>query len=111
MKRVVYNLRNINDVGIEQKICDLWVNGKYIKKVEDARNDNVTILYGDTEYCVSLQLYIVLNKISYDKLIKMAEKLSNIDNRTEFTNKVKDELQNFMKKLKIYFNTFMDKEL
>ena len=111
MKRVVYNLRNINDVGIEQKICDLWVNGKYIKKVEDARNDNVTILYGDTEYCVSLQLYIVLNKRSYDKLIKMAEKLSNIDNRTELTNKVKDELQNFMKKLKIYFNTFMDKEL
>lgn len=110
MKKVVYNLKNINDAGIEQKISELWVKGKYLKNKEDLENHNVTILYEDIEYSVSIELYIALNKKNYEELIKLAEKLSRIDYRTELTEKSKNELQNFMKKLKIYFITFMDKE-
>ena len=110
MKKVVYNLKNINDAGIEQKISELWVKGKYLKNKEDLENHNVTILYEDIEYCVSIELYIALNKKNYEELIKLAEKLSRIDYRTELTEKSKNELRNFMTKLKLYFITFMDRE-
>lgn len=110
MKKVVYNLKNINDAGIEQKISELWVKGKYLKNKEDLENHNVTILYEDIEYCVSIELYIALNKKNYEELITLAEKLSRIDYRTELTEKSKNELRNFMTKLKLYFITFMDRE-
>lgn len=109
MKKIIYTLKNINDDGIEQKICELWTRAQYIKK----EKHNVTFIYEGDEYCVSLELYFAINRKSYAELLKMVEKLSKVDYKISVTGneKIIDEVRIFAKKFQIYLATFRNKEL
>ena len=100
MEKIIYNIKDINDEGIEETLYNLWINGKILEN----EGRYLRFLYEGNEHCISLEFYRGFMGKSYLELSNMVEKLRKLNPRiTEIENgKLKDEFQKFINKFQIY---------
>ena len=100
MEKIIYDIKNLKDTGIAEKLYNLWMNGERL----DNEGRYLRFFYEDDEYYVSSDLLFGIYGKSLEELAKIHEKLNRIDYRKKILgdNKILNDVQEFIKKLRMF---------
>ena len=100
MGKIIYDIKNLKDTGIAEKLYNLWLNGERL----DNEGKYLRFFYEGDEYYVSSDLYNGFMRLLYLELSNMVEKISKLNPRlNEIANgKMADEFQKFIDRFHLY---------